>query len=332
MTMLQNFPMVSQRSTVTGDGKASEDALYACVAASIDALCRYLLNTPENSVFNPDKFKDAAYGDAWIGGTSAEAYIPFCKSLGINLYPVSVAGPQAAVAKAHQLIGEGKPVIFTITDPYVDVNLPQYSNWTHVEVWYADEPGGLTAMDPWLAQPVFKSDGTWQLLLRSDRLWLAERIDDMPPPITLGNPVVASYFTQSSATSWHCTKTNKALQDAILAYYQYCGVSNLHGLLDLGLPVSNEIPIEKIDASYQSLAGSGIVVQFFERGVLIYDVKHLIDNPPGAGSVYCAHLYGLPGQDPLIKDLKAQIATLQGQEMPQLHAAILQIKEIVAPL
>ncbi|HEX6478497.1 MAG TPA: hypothetical protein VF043_06610 [Ktedonobacteraceae bacterium] len=49
----------------------------------------------------------------------------------------------------------------------------------------------------------------------------------------------------------------------------------------LGLPLSNEIPIQ---------GHPGVVKQQFERGWVCYDPTHTIDNPPAAGDVYIMHL------------------------------------------
>ena len=183
MATIVGFPMVSQLTTVTGDGMPSENAAQDCVAASVDALCRWLLSQPENSVFNPDHFKDAADGANYVGGTSATDYIEFCKSIGIHLYSIDTPQDAAqAVATAHQLIGQGKAVMFTELDPYVDTSLPQYANWTHVCVWFSEDTGGLTAMDPYIGRPVYKTDATWTNVLRSNQLWTAERINTVTIP------------------------------------------------------------------------------------------------------------------------------------------------------
>jgi hypothetical protein len=177
MTLLANFPLVNQRATVTGDGRPSENALFDCVAACIDALCRYLLGTPENSVFNPDHFKDAAYGEAWKNdGTDAARYVTFCQSLGIKLFSENALNYGHAIALAHQLIQQGKPCIFTELDPYVDTRLPQYAGWTHACAFFGEDAQGLTALDPFIGKAVYKSDQGWVDVLRSNQLWIAEKI------------------------------------------------------------------------------------------------------------------------------------------------------------
>jgi hypothetical protein len=176
-----NFPIVSQLTNVTDEkGEISTNAQMDCVAASVDAYCRFLLGQPENSVFDPDNFKDKAYSDLYTGGTSASAYVAFCKSLGITLHAVDAPDPVQLVAQARALIKQGVPAIFTELDPYVDTNLTQYQNWTHVCVWYGEDAIGLTAMDPYIAnpsnpKPVYKSDASWASALRSNQLWIAEK-------------------------------------------------------------------------------------------------------------------------------------------------------------
>lgn len=177
MTTLLNFPMVSQLTTTTGDGLPSNNAQYDCVAACVDAVCRYLLEQPENSVFNPDTFKDEAYGEAYANkGTAAIAYVPFCASLGVHLYPVN-GNPAQLVQQIHQFLAENKPVIFTEPDPYVSNTL----GWTHVCVFYQDGPGFLTAMDPYIARPVHRTDQEWIQLLQNNEIWIAERSESMIP-------------------------------------------------------------------------------------------------------------------------------------------------------
>lgn len=326
LSVIPNFPIVSQLTTVTGDGKPSENAQQDCVAAAIDAICRYLLGKPENSVFNPDSFKDAAYGDAWKGGTAAIEYIPFCKSLGINLHHVDASDPSHVVALAHQFVQKGIPAIFTEVDPYVDTNLPQYAGWTHVCVFYGDDAHGLTAMDPYIAKPVYKSDASWIQVLRSNQLWIAERIEDVVT-IDLNTPGVSNYFELVNSNQWRCKQTQKIIHGAILTEYCKYGNAGLAGLTFLGLPKSNEIPIT---------GQAPCVKQYFERGVLVYDpAPHKLDNPPGAGDVYNAQLYGGLGQDPLIATLQAQIAQLQTQQPPTINpdpiAAIHAVQAAVAP-
>lgn len=323
MSTLQNFPMVSQLTTVTGDGRPSENAQFDCVAASIDAACRYLLNQPENSVFNPDDFKDKAYGEAYANkGTAARDYVDFCKSIGIHLYPVQ-GNPGQLVTLVHQHLTEEKPVIFTEPDPYVSSSL----GWSHVCVFYQDGPGFITAMDPYIARPVHRTDQEWLNLLLNNEIWIAERLED-PMKIDINSPLVGNYFTESSPGWWLSKLTKTSSGQPIVIHGEMLGFYQANnGLTDLGLPVSNEIPMDPKNNTKQ----------YFERGVLFFDPGHTYDNPPGAGRVYKAHLYAGPGQDPKIAELEAQTKGVDpakvANRLQSLELLAKQIEQVaIAPL
>lgn len=272
-----------------------------CVAASIDAVCRYLLNDPENSVFNPDHFKDEAYGEAYTGGTSADHYVAFCKSLGLTLYPVTSSSPEELITNAHAMLKDGHPVIFTEVDPYVDTSLPEYKDWMHVCVWYADDAQGMTALDPWLARPLYKSDAGWQSVLRSLQVWTAERIEESS---MLSTQAASNYFEARSDTVWTCKQTNIDVHDAILAFYRAFGAGQgtYNGLSLLGLPLSPETPVP---------GKPGVTLQRFERGVVAYDPARIYDTPPGVnGPCYLVHIDALYKS---IADLQALNASLNQQ-------------------
>lgn len=109
---------------------------------------------------------------------------------------------------------------------------------------------------------------------------------------------VAGWFVENDAHHWTCKQTGKVIQYAILDAYKSYGNADLCGLSFLGLPRSNEIPIEHLGPKYAHLAGKGIVVQVFERGDLVYDPGHLLDSAPGiSGAVYPAHIYDGVGAD-----------------------------------
>jgi hypothetical protein len=305
MGTLANFPMVSQLTTVTGDGRPSENAQFDCVAASIDAATRWLLGKPENSVFNPDHFKDVAYGEALRNsGTSASAYVEFCKSLGVHLYPIATTDYTHAIQEAHQLIQHGFPVIFTRDDPYVDQRV--HPDWTHVCVFFGEDGAGLTALDPYIGKPVYKTDAGWENVLRNRELWVTERIEEVVT-IDLSIPEVAKHYEAFGTTGnqWRCKDNGKVLQGAILDWYRkFCNHAYC-GLTYLGLVQSNEIP----------LSTHGAVKAYFENGVVFYDPAHEFDTRPGAphDAVYLAKAYTGPGVPPFVTDLQKQVVDLQKQ-------------------
>lgn len=157
-------------------------------------------------------------------------------------------------------------------------------------------------------------------------IWFGSEGDDMA--ITINSPNVANYFEELDATHWKCKSNGNEVHDGMLSFYK-----SDNGLLNAGLPKSNEIGIATFGSLYAALANSGITVQFYERQVYCYDPDHKIDNPPGSGAVYPMHLYnGGPGTDPLVNQLKNEIANLQKQLQssdPTDAAKLAQIKALI---
>jgi N-acetyl-anhydromuramyl-L-alanine amidase AmpD len=118
----------------------------------------------------------------------------------------------------------------------------------------------------------------------------------------------SNFFVDLGNNVWRCPKTGYVIGHGILDFYRRIGGGALFGLTYLGLPLSNEIPIEGY---------SGVVLQRFERGVVCWDPDHLVDHPPGSGPAYLMHLDSGPGQDPRIARLQQEIASLQ-QELDTL--------------
>ncbi len=303
MTILQGFPMVPERTPITSDGHPPEDAGLSCVPASLCAGAMYLNGVHQlGGKYTPDSFHDAAYGEGYIGGMAAIKFIGYCQSLGIKLSSLQGQPPQL-VQMAHEQIRNGHPVVFTIPNPYGN---PDY---THVCVFFGESAGYLTAMDPWIAQAITRKDSEWANILLDNQIWIEERL-----MIDLSTPGIGNYFTAKDANTWLCKQTGKTIYGENLTFYRSCGYSALRGLDDLGLPLSEEVAIERVDPKFQPLAGKGITVKFYELGVTVFDPQNLVDRRPGGGRIYKAHLYnGGPGTDPLVRELQAQVAQLKQQ-------------------
>lgn len=171
MSELQGFPMVSQLDAPTSDGRPSENKWFDCVPASIAAGLIWLTGQQ----FNPDQLKDAAYGEAWANeGTAASAYVGFCDQQGVSLFSRSDGD---LIDIAHAELSAGHPVIFTEVDDYAPPGNP---DWTHVCVWYKDRPGFLTAMDPFIAQPLEYDDATWRQRMRAGDVWVMRKKSMVP--------------------------------------------------------------------------------------------------------------------------------------------------------
>jgi hypothetical protein len=161
MSTLNNFPFVNQLA----DGDPNNQ--FDCVPASIAASIQYLTGQQVSS----STLKDAVYGNFYVGGTSIDAYVQACVPYGVRLSAIGCSSPQDAIQHAHSMLAQGHPVIFTQQDDYA----PSHPEWTHVCVWYSDDTGSLTAMDPFGGKALMYSDGIWAQRLRDNTIWIMER-------------------------------------------------------------------------------------------------------------------------------------------------------------
>ncbi len=143
----------------------------------------------------------------------------------------------------------------------------------------ADVSGGITghfSLDPVnraRCPGTYPWSDLWQFLQGEDEM------------LQITDPFAAKYFTQTSATCWHCPATGCDIHDAILDYWR-----RTQGAFRL--PRTNEI--------YGAITGGGSM-QIFEAGVLVYDPQGKFDNP-GLGIVYAMHLdENTPGLQQLMK-------------------------------
>jgi hypothetical protein len=287
MTELLNFPVKNQLA----DG--DENAQFDCVPASLAASLEWLLHIP----FSSAELKDAVYGDGYVGGTAASAYVDLIKrNYGVDLFNIEAGTNENAVRQAHLLIQRGYPVIFTQQDDYAP---PGAIDWTHVCVWYAEAPGTLTAMDPFGGKRLTYSDAAWTSRLRSPELWTVEKA-----MLDVSHPAVAGFFKVLAPDMWQCKHNGYVIGHAILDFYRSFGRTDFFGLSFLGLPLSNEYGV-----------GNGCVEQKFERALLRYDPSRKKDAPPGVrGPVYLAHIDALYQTSVVpAPDVAKELAALQGR-------------------
>ena len=309
MTTLRNFPMVSQLTTITSDGRPSEDAQFECVPSSIGAgMLWYEGKHQWDASLNPDLMKDKVYGEAWVNdGTAAIRYVPFCAARGFKLFSID-GNPASLVQQARTHIQAEHPVIFTEVDPYCSVYQRDVLGWTHVCVFFEEGAGFLTAMDPYIARAIEHSDSEWEALMRFNQIWILERSEvDVPPIIIdLHHPDVAAHFAQVG-TTWQCKTTGKNIHGLILDFYTKFGNYALNGLTRLGLPLSDEIPLPETKHN--------ATMQRYETADVFYDPGHEYDIRPGAPNdiVYLGKIYEGPGVDPRIAELQVQVDTLKQQ-------------------
>jgi hypothetical protein len=287
--MRLNFPVINQRITTLQDGTRDSNSDWDCVPECLAGILEFYTGKH----FEGGVLKELVYGRNYRGGTDAHAYVPLLAHYGCKLYPID-GDPQALVVLAHQHIKAGHPVVITEPDPY----MPAGSGDTHVIVLDEEHSGGVFAMDPFIAREVEFTDAQLAAHMAVREVWIAEKIGaNEIVSISLSTPGISEFFKAGVGNSWVCLKNGFVVHDGMLNFYRTMGGS-LGGLTQAGLPLSNEI----------NLGHAGhpeIVEQEFERLTLRYDPNHVMDNPPGASSVYVVHRPDVPA---IQVQLQAQLA------------------------
>lgn len=118
----------------------------------------------------------------------------------------------------------------------------------------------------------------------------------------------AQYFTLESNGNWICKLSNTVLLGDNLRLFQRLSMDG-QTLPILGLPRTNEIYQKDSD-------GYSWSVQFFERGLIVYDPAHKRDGQPGLGDSYLGKYAQFQQYDPHYKivlgipaELKDEIQT-----------------------
>jgi len=285
MTRLK-FPVINQRITTLSDGTRDPNADFDCVQEVCAGILEYYTGKP----FQGGVLKELLYGRAWRGGTDAHADVPLLAHYGVKLYPID-GDPNALVILAHGHIKAGHPVIVTEPDPY----MPAGSGYTHVIVIDEEHPGGVFAMDPFIAREIGFTDAGLAAHIVGREVWIAEAIrKDEIVSISLSTPGVGDWFKPGAGNAWVCKQNGFVVHDAILNFYRTMGGS-LGGLTQAGLPLCNErkpnkSPAMSVNEYDQILKYHPEIVEVdFERLTLRYDPNKIMDNPPGAGAVYVIH-------------------------------------------
>jgi hypothetical protein len=98
------------------------------------------------------------------------------------------------------------------------------------------------------------------------------------------------YFTSNPDGSWTCKRFNTALIGGNKGLYSQISVDG-NTLPIIGLPRTNELYQHEAD-------GYSWSVQFFERGLIVYDPAHRKDNQPGLESSYFGKYVQFQQYDP----------------------------------
>lgn len=303
MVTLANYPNLDQKQT-------GRNGWRNCVPTSIDDGLEYLTGKG----IGVQTLLDEAYGPNYSGFCAASAFVASCAKRGVKLWHIDGDGP-FLVQAVHQQIKDGHPTVATEPDPYA----ADHPDWSHVISFYREDPGSLTARDPYSTHDVTHTDEQWAKLFEFHQVWAMER-RETDVTIDINTPIIAAHF-EAVPGGWQVKGAQSSsgnpiiLHGAMLAHYQTNGYKPHCGYSCAGLPLTNEIKIEDINPpTYHDLAGQGIVVVVFEREVWVYDPKHHFNPPADAGDVYPLKLYDNgPGSDPRLFTLQAEINQLSTQ-------------------
>lgn len=171
---LPGFPLVSQLHEPTSDGYPDENARWNCVPAALAAGLTYLTGKQPDG----DELKDATYGQGYQGAQAARAYITYCAARGVTLAPFDSGDQGALVARIHDELLKGHPVVLTMPSqwgiPPADPLHPSGS--THVGIACGYGPGMLRIMNPWGGFWHDGSDGYWRARLCYGEIWILSKI------------------------------------------------------------------------------------------------------------------------------------------------------------
>lgn len=300
-------------------GTASPNAFYAQDVAhyfqrvSADSSSHYVVGR-DGVVVQCVAERDAAWGNGIIEPSATKAADPWwSKDLNPNLITISIEHVQPDSENATGLTDVQSQASFQLITHIC-------KRW-NIPLRPADAKGGITghySIDP-LNRLHCPGNYPW------NDLWKYLKEKGM---IDLSNPMISRYFVLWQG-NWKCkqktsdgvtTPDNHIIRGDILTFYQSIGETGVNGLTLLGLPVEDDH--EVLDSSGKAI--SGVLEQRFERGVVRLDPNHVIDNPPGSGTCYLAHVDALYSSQKQIQTLteeiaqqKTQIQSLQAQEQKQ---------------
>ncbi len=261
MTVLSNFPLVSQLTPISTDG-SSPNAQFDCVPACLCAGVMYLKGVHAvNAEYNPDLFLDKVYGEGHRGGTDAKEYINFIASFGVRLHSVE-GNSEQMIAETHQALTANSPAILTILDPYV----PASYGWTHAVIAFADNMGELTVLDPYIGKAVTKSNSEWSALLRGSTLWMLTKIE---APALAASPI---------PHGWHDDGATLTAPNGVQLQHGFRSYVLSHNWNPENVPLGSERAMSVLLDSDVALGGGSEII--FRESGLIYTAKDGVQVMP----------------------------------------------------
>lgn len=236
---LQNFPMKSQRTEDPGQVNAE----YDCVATSIAAGVQFLTGQP----LTGSELKNRIYGANFVGATYMSDYVAEVARHGVTLRTLTGTMP-GLLGNIREELALGHPVIAAELDPYVSADL----DWTHMLAFYGCTATTLTAMDPYIAQPVTKTDAEWSKVLKYNAIW----------PLVKPQPGLVEHVPPA----WKDDGTTLLAPNGIPVVKGFRSYILVHGWDGDDLPLEAEQGAAQLEISNPSLGGG--TRQRFRRSTL----------------------------------------------------------------
>ncbi|GLV60769.1 hypothetical protein KDH_75880 [Dictyobacter sp. S3.2.2.5] len=242
---LSNFPMKSQRS----EDPTQANREYDCVATSIAACIQFLTGQPTTG----SQLKNSIYGASYIGATYVSDYVAEAARRGVDLHTVD-GEMSTLLSRIRAELAQGHPVVAAELDPYVSASL----DWTHMIAFYGCSATTLTAMDPYIAQPVTKSDADWLKVLKYNEVWPMSK----QPPALVKHVPAGWKDDGTTLTAPNGKVVVKGFRDYILT----------HGWDSDDLPLENEQGVAQLEVGNPGLGGG--TRQRFRRTTLEWSATH----------------------------------------------------------
>ena len=242
---LLHFPMKSQRTE--DPHQVNEE--YDCVATSLAACVQFLTGIATSG----SELKNSVYGVNYVGATVVDDYRAEVAKRGVLLRTMS-GTPQQLLQTIRDELALGHPVVASEIDPYVDASL----GWSHMIAFYACSATNLTAMDPYIAQPVTKNDAAWVDLLKYNEVWpLSHQSAQHDQPV---QPV------QHVPQGWKDDGTTLTAPNGIKVLKDFRSYVLTHNWQATNLPLEPQKQVAQLEVSNPALGGG--VCQHFRMTTL----------------------------------------------------------------
>ncbi|GHO85793.1 hypothetical protein [Dictyobacter formicarum] len=244
---LSNFPMKSQRT----EDPTQANREYDCVATSIAACIQFLTGQSTTG----SQLKNSIYGASYIGATYVSDYVAEVAKHGVVLHTID-GEMSTLLPRIRAELAQGHPVVAAELDPYVNAAL----DWTHMIAFYGCTPTTLTAMDPYIAQPVTKSDADWLKVLKYNEVW----------PLSKQEPALVEHVP----TGWKDDGTTLTAPNGNPVVKGFRSYILTHGWDSDDLPLEAEQSVSQLEVGNPGLGGGSR--QRFRRTTLEWNPTHAV--------------------------------------------------------